>query len=228
MTRIRAVLIDALGTLVELQPPAPRLRVTLLEATGVDVGAEAAELGFAAEIAYYLAHHMEGGDPEGLERLRDDCARVMQEAIGAPALGFAPVRQAMVSSLEFTAFGDAKPALRALRERGLRLVAVSNWDCSLPRWLDAAGVGALLDGVVSSAEVGAHKPSPAVFRAGLEIAGVQASEALHVGDSMVNDVEGARAAGIRAVLVARDELQGRVAPAGVECVRSLEELASLV
>jgi FMN phosphatase YigB (HAD superfamily) len=45
---------------------------------------------------------------------------------------------------------------------------------------------------------------------------------------MVNDVEGARAAGIRAVLVARDELQGRVAPAGVECVRSLEELASLV
>lgn len=228
------MLIDALGTLVELQPPAPRLRVALLEATGVDVGAEAAELGFAAEIAYYLAHHMEGGDPDGLERLRDDCARVMQEAIGVPALGFPAVRRAMVNSLEFTAFADAVPALRALRERGLRLVAVSNWDCSLPLWLDSAGMGVLLDGVVSSAEVGASKPSPAVFHAALETAGVEADEAVHVGDSMANDVKGARAAGIRAVLLARDENQegrphrGLAAPARVECVRSLEELVSLI
>ncbi len=224
MTRIRAVLIDALGTLVELQPPAPRLRVTLLEATGVDVGAEAAELGFAAEIAYYLAHHMEGGDPEGLERLRDDCARVMQEAIGAPALGFAPVRQAMVSSLEFTAFGDAKPALRALRERGLRLVAVSNWDCSLPEWLERAGLVDLLDGAVSSAAVGEAKPGPAPFHAGLDLAGVAPAEAVHVGDSWESDVEGARAAGIRAVLITR----GTDPPAGVESVSSLEQLPSLL
>ncbi len=227
MTPISAVLIDALGTLVELQPPAPRLRAALLEATGVDVGAEAAERGFAAEIAHYLAHHTEGDAPASLECLRDDCARVMQEAIGVPALGFAAVRRAMVASLEFTAFSDAEPALRALRARGLRLVAVSNWDCSLPIWLDSAGVGALLDGVVSSAEVGEPKPSPAIFRAALAIAGVQAEDALHVGDSMVNDVEGARAVGIRAVLLARAP-HPRARPAGVECVRSLEEVASLI
>ncbi|MDQ3643889.1 MAG: HAD-IA family hydrolase [Actinomycetota bacterium] len=225
MTATRAVLIDALGTLVKLQPPAPRLRAVLLETTGADVGAEAAERGFGAEIAYYLAHHMEGCDAVGLERLRDDCARVMQEALEVPGLGFAAVRRAMVASLEFTAFSDAEPALRALRDRGLRLVAVSNWDCSLPVWLDSAGIGALLDGVVCSAEVGAAKPSPAIFRAGLAIAGVQAGEALHVGDSMFNDVEGARAAGIRAVLVARDGCSGS---SGVECVRSLEEVASLI
>ena len=53
---------------------------------------------------------------------------------------------------------------------------------------------------------------------------MEAAEALHVGDSLVNDVEGARAAGIRAVLVARD---GR-AQDGVESVRSLAEVASLV
>ena len=221
---VRAVLIDALGTLVELQPPAPRLRAALLEAMGVDVGAEAAERGFTAEIAYYLDHHMEGGDPAGLERLRDDCARVMQEAIAVPDLGLAAVRDAMVASLEFRAFGDVEPALRTLRERGLRIVAVSNWDCSLPRWLDSAGIGALLDGVVSSAEVGEPKPSPAVFHAALEIAGVEAAEALHVGDSLVNDVEGARAAGIRAVLIARTGS----APTGVASVRSLVEVASLV
>ncbi|MBA3305219.1 MAG: HAD family hydrolase [Thermoleophilaceae bacterium] len=223
MTPIRAVLFDALGTLVELQPPAPRLRAALLEATDLDIGAEAAERGFAAEIAYYLDHHMEGGDPAGLERLRDDCARVMQEAVAVPGLDLRAVRLAMVASLEFTAFGDAEPALRALRDRGLRLVAVSNWDCSLALWLRSAGIGGLLDGAVSSAEVGQPKPSPAIFRAALEIAGVEAVEALHVGDSIHNDVEGARAAGIRAVLVDR----GGPGPAGVLCVRSLEEVASL-
>ncbi len=223
MTPIRAVLIDALGTLVELQPPAPRLQAALLEATGLDIGAKAAERGFAAEIAYYLDHHMEGGDPAGLERLRDDCARVMQEAVAVPGLDLRAVRHAMVASLEFTAFGDAEPALRALRDRGLRLVAVSNWDCSLALWLRSAGIGHLLDGAVSSAEVGQPKPSPAIFRAALEIAGVEAAEALHVGDSIHNDMEGARAAGIRGVLVDR----GGPGPAGVLCVRSLEEVASL-
>ena len=242
MTPVRAVLLDALGTLVELEPPAPRLREALLETTGADIGAGAAERGFAAEIAYYLGHHMEGGDPAALERLRDDCARVMQEAIAMPELRFEAVREAMVASLRFAPFADAEPALRTLRERGLRLVAVSNWDCSLALCLDAAGIGALLDGAISSAEAGEPKPSPAIFRAALSIAGVQAHEALHVGDSMANDVAGARAAGIRAVLVARDGARGRSTagpealrraphprprPPGVECVRSLEEVASL-
>ncbi len=229
MTPIRAVLLDALGTLVELQPPAPRLRAALRQTTGVDIGAQNAERGFVTEIAYYLDHHIEGGDPIGLERLRDDCARVLREAIAVPELGLAAVRDAMVASLCFTAFDDAPPALRALRARGLRLVAVSNWDCSLAHWLDSAGIGALIDGAVSSAEVGEPKPSPAIFRAALAAAGVEASEALHVGDSMANDVEGARAAGIRAVLLARDGTRGgsSASGAGVECVRSLEAVASL-
>ena len=107
---------------------------------------------------------------------------------------------------------------------GCRLVVVSNWDCSLPDWLAPTGVLDLLDGVVSSAEVGAAKPDPAPFRRGLELAGVDAAAALHVGDSAVNDVEGARAAGVRAVLLARD---GRP-PAGVESVASLAEVASLL
>lgn len=213
-----------MGTLVALEPPAPRLRAALRELAGVDVGAEAAERGFRAEMAHYLAHHLEGGDEDGLERLRDDCAAAMHEALAAPPLDRATVRRAMLASLEFTAFPDAVPALLALRERGLRLVAVSNWDRSLPLWLDRAGVGELLDGAVSSAVAGAAKPSAAPFRAALELAGVSAEQALHVGDSLAADVEGARAAGIRAVLVARD---GPL-PEGVDSVRSLEELPSLI
>ena len=100
----------------------------------------------------------------------------------------------------------------------------SNWDCSLPDWLGPAGVLDLVDGVVSSAELGEAKPAPAVFLRALELAGAGPGEAVHVGDSLENDVEGARAAGIRPLLLVR----GGEAPAGVEVIRSLAELPSIV
>ena len=221
---MRAVLLDALGTLVYLEPPAPRLRDALRELAGVEVTLAQAALAFRAEIGHYLAHHTEGRDAPGLDRLRDDCTEVMRAALPQPAPGHAVVREAMLAALSFAAFDDVVPALRELRERGLRLVVVSNWDCSLPQWLAGAGLGPLLDGTVSSAAAGAPKPAPAAFLAGLELAGVSAEEAVHVGDSPEADIEGARAAGIRAVLLARD---GR-APGGVQSVGSLRELPSLL
>jgi putative hydrolase of the HAD superfamily len=224
MARTRAVLLDALGTLVELDDPAPRLRAALRARAGVDVGLAAAERGFAAEIGYYLANQMRGRDRAGLERLRDDCAAAMLDALGDDRLVHATVRAAMLDALAFKTFPDVLPALRELRDRGLRLVVVSNWDCSLPEWLDRAGVGELVDGSVSSAVVGEAKPAAAVFEAGLRLAGCDAGEALFVGDSVENDVAGARAAGLRAVLVQR----AGDPPLGVETVRSLGELSAIV
>ena len=224
MRRTRAVLLDALGTLVELDDPAPRLRAALLERAGIDVGLEAAERGFGAEIGYYLANQMRGSDRAGLERLRDDCATAMLVALQRDELDHPTVRAAMLEALAFRTFPDALPALRQLRGRGLRLVVVSNWDCSLPEWLERAGIGELVDGSVSSAVVGESKPAPAVFEAGLRVAGCDAAEALFVGDSVENDVVGARAAGLRAVLVQR----AGDPPPGVETVRSLGELSAIV
>ena len=224
MARTRAVLLDALGTLVDLDDPAPRLRAALLELSGIDVGLETAERGFGAEIGYYLANQMRGRDRAGLEKLRDDCATAMLDAIARDELDHATVRAAMLDSLAFKTFPDVLPALRELRDRGLRLIVVSNWDCSLPEWLDRAGIGELVDGAVSSAVVGEAKPAPAVFEAGLRLAGCDAAEALFVGDSVENDVLGARAAGLRAVLVQRVGDQ----PPGVETVRSLGALSAIV
>ena len=99
---------------------------------------------------------------------------------------------------------DAHPALAELRRLGLRLVCLSNWDCSLPDVLARCGLAGFLDGVVTSAVVGARKPDPAIFAAALEVAGCEPSQALHVGDTPAEDVEGARAAGIAALLIARD------------------------
>ena len=214
------MLLDALGTLVRLEPPAPRLRATLREA-GIDVDERTAERAMGAEIAYYLEHHMEGRDRESLERLRDRCAAELGAVLGVEG---ARVRGPMMAALRFTAFPDVAPALRELRRRRLGLVVASNWDCALPDWLEEAGLLGLVDGTVSSAVAGAAKPAPAVFQRALEIAGARPEEALHVGDSLDGDVEGARAAGVRPVLVVR---RGEPPP-GVEAIRSLAELPSLV
>ena len=223
MSDVRAVLLDALGTLVELQPPAPRLR-RLLRESGIEVSEEQAAAGFMAEIAYYLDHHLDGSDRERLERLRDRCADEMRRALDIPELDHATARQAMLGALEFTPYPDVEPALRELRDRGTTVVIASNWDCSLPEWLRPAGILDLVDDVVTSAEVGAAKPSPRVFERALGIAGVEPGEAIHVGDKVDNDIEGAAAAGIRGVLLQREGDP----PPGVESIRSLRELAALL
>jgi putative hydrolase of the HAD superfamily len=217
------LLLDALGTLVELRPPAPRLRARLAEA-GFEVSEERAAAGFAAEIEYYLAHHLDGADRASLDDLRDRCATVMMEALDVGGLDHATARRVMLAALEFRPYPDVVPALTALRGEGRRLVIVSNWDCSLPEWLGPPGLLALVDGVVTSADVGAAKPDPRIFRRGLELAGGRPQDAVHVGDSVANDVEGARALGIRAVLLQR----AGDPPAGVDHIRSLVELPSLL
>ena len=70
----RAVLFDAIGTLLTFEPPAPHLRAALRERTGTDVGEAAAKAAIRAEIAYYRAHLHEGSDPEALHDLRPRCA----------------------------------------------------------------------------------------------------------------------------------------------------------
>jgi putative hydrolase of the HAD superfamily len=219
----RAVLLDALGTLVELQPPAPRLR-RLLHDFGFEVSEEQAAAGFMAEIAYYLEHHLEGSDRERLERLRDRCADEMRRALGIAELDHATARRTMLEALEFTPYPDVEPALRDLHERGITVVIASNWDCSLPEWLRPAGILDLVDGVVTSAEVGAAKPSPRVFERALAIAGVEPGEALHVGDKVDNDIQGAAAAAVRAVLLQREGDP----PPDVASIRSLCDLPALL
>jgi putative hydrolase of the HAD superfamily len=221
-----AVLLDSLGTLVSMEWPAPHLRDELLRRTGMDVGEEAAERAVRAEISYYLEHQLEGSDPAALSDLRDRCADTVRDALGQTlALDHATARGAMLGALHFAAFPDAPATLRALRERGLRLVVASNWDCSLPGVLERVGLAALLDGVVTSAAVGAGKPDPALFSAALEVAGCDAPAAVHVGDSLENDVAGARAAGIEPVLLDRG---GAASPDGVVAIASLSELPGLL
>ena len=111
---------------------------------------------------------------------------------------------ALLDSLRFFAYPDAGPALTALRDAGIARVVVSNWDWSLHERLAETGLAPLVDGALASAEVGSAKPDGAIFRAALDLAGARPQEAWHVGDTPEADVEGARAAGLRPILIARD------------------------
>jgi putative hydrolase of the HAD superfamily len=232
--RVDAVLLDSFGTLVSMEPPGPRLRAALARA-GVTVSEEDAAAAFRAEISYYLSHHVEGRDAASLDELRDRCAEVLRAALGAPGLAHADARAAMLDAIRFSAYPDASGALRELRGHGLRLVVASNWDASLPDVLASAGLLELVDGAVASAQVGVPKPAPGLFEAALRLAGCPPSRAVYVGDSPVNDVAGAAAAGIRPVLLERGGERPDRLPADsgamagpVARIRSLAELASVL
>jgi HAD superfamily hydrolase (TIGR01509 family) len=187
---VRAVFLDALGTLVELEPP----WVHLARALGVEADEQRVVRAVRAEMAFYKANSHTGRDADSLAQLRARCAAVLSRELGRDV-----DTETMMEAIRFRAYPDSAPALADLRRRGLTLVCVSNWDCSLPDVLERCGLREALDGVVTSAEAGARKPDPEIFAPALALAGVGANAALHVGDTVSEDVEGARAAGIAAL-----------------------------
>jgi putative hydrolase of the HAD superfamily len=222
----QAVLIDAFGTLLQMRSPAPLLRAELA-ARGVDVDEERAGRAFAAEIVYYIEHQLDGRDAASLEDLRERCAAVMRDALGVPELELHEARDAMLAAIRFDAFPDAEPALRELRARGIRVVIASNWDCSLPDFLHDAGIDGLVDGVMTSAVAGARKPDRRLFEAALELAGCGPAAAVHVGDSLDDDVAGAATAGIRPVLLRRDDDRAEAVPGAAAPCAVIERLTEL-
>ena len=103
---------------------------------------------------------------------------------------------------------DAPATLADLRERGHRLGLVSNTPWGTPDYLwtgqlERFGLARFFEVTCFSSQVGFRKPDPRLFRAALETLGVPAERALFVGDDPVDDVAGARAAGIPSVWVDR-------------------------
>jgi len=96
---------------------------------------------------------------------------------------------------------EALELLPRLRSRGLILGMVSN----APKRLNdlCQRMGLALDLIVTSAEVGVEKPDPAIFHAALSKAGVKPEETVYVGDDYNNDVQGAERAGLKALLLDR-------------------------
>ncbi|MGH2862478.1 MAG: HAD family hydrolase [Solirubrobacteraceae bacterium] len=211
---VGAVLLDAFGTLVHLDAPAPLLRALLLERLGVEVTEAHAGEALRAEIGYYRAHMHEGVDLLRVARLHAACAEVLRRALPPdPRVEAASPRlmtEIMLESLRFSVYDEVPEVLARLRAAGLRLVVASNWDASLDTVLDRVGLLEVLDGVVNSAAAGYAKPDPRLLETALRLAGVAPNRALHVGDGFREDVGAALGAGVRPLLLARDRAAGAV------------------
>jgi putative hydrolase of the HAD superfamily len=128
-----------------------------------------------------------GGDPAGARECATDMVREWER------------------HENFTLYEDALPALDLLRRHGLKIGLVSNGQRDLEEFVVHHGLD--VDATVGSKAHGRIKPDPSIFSAALDALDVEASEAAMVGDSYEDDIEGARALGIHAILLDRDGLR---------------------
>jgi HAD superfamily hydrolase (TIGR01549 family) len=111
--------------------------------------------------------------------------------------------QAWEHAENFELYEDTLPVLAALRVHRLKIGLVSNTGRDLNAFIGHHALD--VDAAVSSGAHGKTKPHPAIFQSALEQLGVSPEEAAMVGDSPEDDVEGAKALGMRAFLVDRDD-----------------------
>ncbi|MFA6241087.1 MAG: HAD family hydrolase [Candidatus Hydrogenedentales bacterium] len=126
-------------------------------------------------------------------------------------------------------YSDAIPVLNRLREAGVQLGIVTNGYAVTQH--DKIAYHSLrphVDFVMVSEEVGAHKPDPAIFRAAVSQARSTPEQTLFVGDTWVNDIEGARGAGLHGVLVDPSGKMGNTSSSSGEAVSSVRCLSDLL
>ena len=127
----------------------------------------------------------------------------------------------------FTLYEEVPEVLRTLHADGLRIGLISNTQRSLSTFARHFELDGLFAVTISSSDHGYMKPHPSIFEEGLRRIGVDASEAVMVGDSVPHDIAGALRLGMRGVLVARSGLSAG-APPEVPIIKSLRELKALL
>jgi len=222
---IRAVFFDAGATLLHPDPPVEQVYAREFSQDGARFSSE--DFARALSRAWEEVHAESAADRYGgvageqkfwflfLNRVR----RVLDGGSVSPDV-FERLARHFRDPGSWAIYEVVLPALDALSARGLTLAVVSNWDSYLPTLLEALGLHARFRVVSVSAIEEVGKPDPEIFRRTCERMGVEAGEALHVGDSLAEDYEGARAAGLSALLLDR---AGRH-PAVPDRIASLAEL----
>jgi FMN hydrolase / 5-amino-6-(5-phospho-D-ribitylamino)uracil phosphatase len=129
----------------------------------------------------------------------------------------------------FELYDDVAPVLQTLANAGVRIGLISNTQRCLTTFQSHFELQGLIAATVSSFEHGRMKPHPSIFEAALSRVGAAPADAVMVGDSMRQDVEGALKAGMRAILLHRgDNPPARAHELGVPVIKSLHELPPLL
>jgi putative hydrolase of the HAD superfamily len=222
----RGVFFDVDFTLIY---PGPRFQASgyqdFCARYGIDVDPGAFDRAVAG-----AASGLDPGDDVYDAQLYIDYTRRIIEGMGGrgPAVDSAAreIYQEWAACQHFSMYDDVPEVLQALHASGLKIGLITNSHRCLESFQTHFDLQGLFAVTVSSLEHGYMKPHPSIFEAALRAAGVEACEAVMVGDSLSHDVDGARRLGMRGVLVARS---GRIAaPAGVPVIESLRELPALL
>ena len=158
------------------------------------------------------------------------------EAMGGSGPGVQPcaveVYEEWAINHHFEMYDDVPDVMRAIAARGIRIGLISNSHRPLTSFQSHFELDGLVSATVSSSEHGYLKPHPSIFNAALQLMGVDAADSVMVGDSLGQDVAGALAVGMRAVLVRRgpgdQPFSNRPEGANVPVIHSLQELLPLL
>ncbi|MGH7925934.1 MAG: HAD-IA family hydrolase [Candidatus Binatus sp.] len=236
---IRAAFFDAAGTLFESREPIGRTYTQLARQFGLDAPEDAVAASFrrAFNAAPGLAFGL-GLRHDELRRLERGWWRDRVGETFAP-LGKFPDFDAYFDAL-FAHFADpghwiadveAAPLLQRLKNSGLKLGVISNFDYRLYRILDGLDLTGYFDSITISSEAGFAKPRREVYDAALARAGVAAHEAMHVGDSEHLDFAPAATLGMAAVLIDREARPAAPSIAGrtarISSLASVPEVAQV-
>jgi putative hydrolase of the HAD superfamily len=189
---LRALFVDAAGTL--LQPREP---------VGITYARAARELGHDADPAEVQARFRAA--LRAVSGCQEGDGRAYWRAVVGAALGvedervFEALYRHYAEPRAWWVDTEALVQLGRLARRGLRLGIVSNWDLRLRTLYNRFALDRMFPMLLCSAEVEVEKPDAAIFHLACEAAGVAPAEALHIGDDLVRDVDGAMAAGLQAL-----------------------------
>ncbi len=210
-SNVRAILFDAAGTLIRPREPVGDTYARLARQCGVTVSATQIERAFRAAFRRMPPMVFPGESAQRtvqLERAwwRDLVAATFRTAADGVRFGdfdhyFTHLFEYYAEPQAWEALPHAHATLRALRQRGLHIGIVSNFDHRLRSILAGLELTPLLDVLITPADAGAAKPDPRIFAVALARLGIPASQALYVGDDVEHDVYGARAAGLHAIVV---------------------------
>ncbi|MBA7475836.1 Phosphoglycolate phosphatase [subsurface metagenome] len=229
---IKAVFFDWFYTLARFEPPRHQLYSQAFQEFGIELPPEKAMRGILIADQYFFEENAkspvaERSPEEQLEVYINYPNAILTEA-GAKAPRELPLKilkrvREQFKGITFALFDDVLSTLKTLKQQNFILGLLTNLDSDMAPICRGVGLEPYLDFVVTSKEAGADKPKPPIFLAALDKAGVNASEAVHVGDQYKLDVIGARAVGINPILVDRYDIYPEVS----DCPRihNLTELA---
>ena len=214
---IKAVFFDLYNTLVRYDPPREEVQAAVLGGMGIEVRPEALRYPLSRADDFWYRENarlpVSKRPPEERMSLYTDYQMIILQGTGIE-IGRELAQQIGLKvyqvPTQVVLFDDVLPTIAELRGKGLTLGLISNIDGRL--WSRMQGLDLLsrLDVVATSRDVGVEKPAPKIFLTALELAGVEASQAIHVGDQYHSDVVGARGVGIKPVLLDRWGFYGEI------------------